>query len=87
MNVEADLTESLTIFHGGKMDKKLFNQVIELTGLPTSFVEPRLEALLAAKGISSDELTVEELRLVLVDFLQDVILEAKDAATQMDFIS
>lgn len=69
------------------MDKKLFNQVIELTGLPTSFVEPRLEALLAAKGISSDELTVEELRLVLVDFLQDVILEAKDAATQMDFIS
>ena len=69
------------------MDKNLFNQVVELTGLPAHFIKPRLEALLEKKGIEPSAMTMEDLRIVLVDFLQDVILEARETAREHGLVN
>ncbi|MEZ4871420.1 MAG: hypothetical protein R2827_04065 [Bdellovibrionales bacterium] len=69
------------------MDHKLLDQVIDLTGLPSHFVRPRLEAMLQKKGIEPEAVTLDDLRVVLVDFLQDVIVEAKETARECNFIS
>ena len=60
------------------MGQPLLNEIIELTGLPKELVTQELLDLLDKKGIDTSSLNLENLRLVLVDYLQDVILKAKE---------
>lgn len=61
----------------------LIAQLALASGLPASWVEDELRRLLAAKGLSTERLTLESLREVMAEFLQDTLLTAKaDLASQ-----
>jgi len=60
------------------MGNALFKTVVSATGLPETSVSRELEGLLGQAGISSSEMTLEDLRQVLADYLQDVLLELKE---------
>lgn len=64
------------------MGNELFKKITESTGLPVEIVSKKLERLLQAKGLDAQELTLEELRNTLSDFLKEVILESKEAFEQ-----
>lgn len=61
------------------MGNKLFHTVIEATDLPQESVKNELSKILEAQGISPDAMTLDDLREVLANYLQDTILEAKEA--------
>jgi len=56
---------------------QLFNTVIGATDLPSDPVRKELENLLLAAGKTPESLTLEDLREVLADYLQTVLLETK----------
>lgn len=58
----------------------LFKILIEATGLPTETVEKELLRLMSARGVSVDTLTLDDLREVLASYLQETLLEAKEAS-------
>ena len=60
------------------MGNKLFHTVVEATGLPTDPVNCELAKLLQKQGVSPDTMTLDDLREVLADYLQDTLLEAKE---------
>lgn len=60
------------------MEKKLFSVVTEATGLPQDLISGELEKLLNRAGIEQSELTLDELRLVLAEYVQDVLLAAQE---------
>ncbi len=57
------------------MGNLLTKTVIEATGLPQNPVEREFENLLTKHGKSADQLTLDELREVMADYLQTVFLE------------
>lgn len=60
------------------MGNELFQEVAQATGLPLEIVEREFSKLLAKKGIARDEVTLENLREAMAEFLKEVILHAKD---------
>jgi plasmid stability protein len=60
------------------MADSLFNTVIQATGLPEDSVEKELRALIAQHGKSPQDLTLDDLREILADYLQTIILESQD---------
>lgn len=60
------------------MGAKIFETVCEATGLPQELIQKELKTLLETEGMSSDEVTVEELRSVLAKYLQEVLSGAKE---------
>lgn len=54
---------------------ELINTVVAATGLPEDFARNELYSLLAQKNLSPESLSLEELREVLADLLQSLILE------------
>ena len=60
------------------MANQLFKDVTEATGLPSELITKELSQLVSNKGIQNDNLTLEELRLVMADYLREVILQAKN---------
>ena len=63
---------------GFQMGKDLFKSVTTATGLPEGPVATELERLLAQAGLNKSELTLEDLRKVLAEYVQDVLLAAKE---------
>ncbi|WP_413576435.1 hypothetical protein ACLVWU_00160 [Bdellovibrio sp. HCB290] len=57
------------------MDKGLAQTVIEATGLPQRPVDNELQKLMSAHGTSAEELTIEQLREIMADYLNQVFLE------------
>ncbi|WP_413585878.1 hypothetical protein [Bdellovibrio sp. HCB274] len=57
------------------MDKGLAQTVIEATGLPQRAVDGELQKLMTAHGTNADELTIEQLREIMADYLNQVFLE------------
>jgi hypothetical protein len=64
------------------MGNELFKKVTEATGLPTELVSKELEGLLDAKGVDSADMTLEDLRKTLAEYVHEVILKAKDSFDQ-----
>ncbi len=64
------------------MSNELFKKVTESTGLPANLVSNELGKLLSKKGLNASDMTMEELRQVLSQYLKDVIIQAKDAFDQ-----
>lgn len=60
------------------MGDELFGEVTDATGLPTDLVSNELESLLNQAGIRREEMTIEDLRKVLANYVQDVLLAAKE---------
>jgi hypothetical protein len=60
----------------------LFEQVTEATGLPQDLMSNELGRLLKKCGVSQSEMTLDDLRRVLADYVQDVLLSAKDEFAQ-----
>lgn len=61
------------------MGNELFKKVTKNTGLPEDLVAKELEALLNEKGINKSEVTLDELRATLSEYLKEVIIDAKEA--------
>lgn len=57
------------------MGTNLKTTVLSATGLPQSAVEKEFDSLLAKHGKNAEELTLDELREVMADYLQTVFLE------------
>lgn len=64
------------------MGNEVFNSILDATGLPKELVSKELEGLLLKKGISPTDVTVEDLRSTLSEYLKEVILKAKDSFDQ-----
>lgn len=56
--------------------KELFEALVQNTGLPEAYVRGRFEELILTKGITLDNLTIEHVRELLADLLQDLIQQS-----------
>jgi hypothetical protein len=61
----------------GSMGEELFNEVTSATGLPKDVVSDELNRLLAQSGLTKDDMTLDDLRHVLAEYVQDILLNAK----------
>jgi hypothetical protein len=57
--------------------KELLDHVVEATALPHEPVGRELTQLIEKANYSEDGLTLEDLRQILVDYAQEVLLEAQ----------
>ncbi len=64
------------------MGNELFKKVTKSTGLPEDIMAGELDRILSSNGINSSEVTLDELRAVLSDYLKEVIIKAKDEFDQ-----
>lgn len=60
------------------MGETLITDIAEATGLPQNLMTDELGRLISAAGIDSGEVTLEDLRSILADYLQEVLLAARD---------
>lgn len=67
---------------GKTLDKDLFAEITELTGLPEEVIGEELKRLLEMKGIAPQELTMESLRAALSDYLAEISLQMDEEAAQ-----
>ena len=59
----------------------LFDKVTGATGLPNDLITSELEKLVEAAGADRSSLTLEDLRAILADYVQEVLLAAKEEHT------
>lgn len=57
------------------MGNKLFAEVTELTGLPEDLIGADFKALLESKGVAPESLTMQSLREVLVEYINQIDAE------------
>jgi hypothetical protein len=55
----------------------LLREIVLLTGLPEKVVEKDLMKMIAEKGYLAENLTVDQLREILADYMQDALLNLK----------
>ncbi|HEY8271811.1 MAG TPA: hypothetical protein VIG33_13050 [Pseudobdellovibrionaceae bacterium] len=60
------------------MGNTLLEMVILATGLPEEEVRRELHMLMVQHGKRAETLTTDDLREIMVEYLQDVILAAKE---------
>lgn len=60
------------------MGHKLFRTVTEATGLPQDAISNELTSLLKAAGFEPENMTIDDLRCVLAEYVQDILLAAKE---------
>lgn len=60
------------------MGNALLEMVVLATGLPEGEIRSELQALMHQHGKSAENLTVDDLREIMAEYLQDVLLGAKE---------
>ena len=55
----------------------LIGEITEATGLPKNAVDEELGRLIDRAGLERSEVTLDELRKILAEYVQDVLIEAK----------
>lgn len=60
------------------MDDNLFEKVVKSTGLPEELVTQDFLKKITERGFEKSTLTIDQIRDVLTDYLQDVILQARE---------
>ena len=60
------------------MDDNLFEKIVKSTGLPEELVTQDFLKKVSDKGFEKSTLTLDQIRDVLADYLQDVILQARE---------
>ena len=66
------------------MDKSFLHELTTSTGLPEELLSTELKRLIAAAGLSPESVTLDDLRVVLAEYLQDVFVEAKENLTKQN---
>jgi hypothetical protein len=61
-----------------KTFEPVFEQVTMATGLPKNEISAELHHILSAAGLNSENLTLDQLRMALADYVQDVLVAAKE---------
>ena len=61
------------------MGEALIGELTEATGLPEELVDTELGRLITNAGKIRDDVTLDDLRAILAEYVQDVLLEAKAA--------
>lgn len=61
--------------HGGFVGNELYNSVISETGLQNEGIEDEFSKLLQKHSLDPQNLTLEQLREVMTEYLQDVFVE------------
>lgn len=56
---------------------ELIAKLAQATGLPQPWVESELRQLAEKRGLNPQSLTLEQFRELMAEFLQDILLEAK----------
>jgi hypothetical protein len=64
--------------HGGFMGHALLETLILATGLPEQQIRSELQALMSKHGKTAENVTVTDLREMIAEYLQDVLVAAKD---------
>ena len=59
------------------MGENLIDDVADATGLPPELINKELCALLEKAGVHPTQTTLEDLRAILAEYVQDILLEAK----------
>ncbi|MCM2282158.1 MAG: hypothetical protein NDI61_09965 [Bdellovibrionaceae bacterium] len=59
------------------MGEQLLMELIAATGLPQELVTSELNALIKKAGLDPARLSLEDIRLILAEYVQDVLLAAK----------
>lgn len=59
------------------MGEKLLEEVVDATGLPEDMMSKELNRLVSQAGLESKDLTLEDLRTILAEYVQDVLLAAQ----------
>lgn len=59
------------------MTNRLLEELAKATGLPENLVHRELNALLAKSGRDSSNITLEQLREVIAEYLREVIFKMK----------
>lgn len=60
------------------MGEALIKTVIDSTGLPSDTMAEELNRLIAKAGLQKDTLTLDDMRAILADYLQDTLLDLKN---------
>ena len=58
---------------------KLIRQIAANTGLPEEAMTKELGRLIEGAGLDSNVISIDELRRVLADYVQDILLSAKES--------
>lgn len=62
--------------------KTLINEIASNTGLPEDIMKNELGRLIEGAGLDSNIVSLDDLRRVLADYAQEVLLSAKQAADE-----
>jgi hypothetical protein len=66
----------------GKMSEKcLMEELIQLTGIPNELMRRELESMRNKAGLENKPLTIEDLRGLIAEYLQETLVEAKKKYT------
>ncbi len=60
------------------MDQDVLKSLIQATGISEELISPELKSLTDRAGLSEENLTIEDLRLILAEYVQEVLLSAKE---------
>lgn len=60
------------------MGNTLIGEVTDATGLPKELVDTELGRLITNAGMKRDDVTLDDLRAILAEYVQDVLLAAKE---------
>lgn len=63
------------------MGERLLTDLADATGLPSNLVTDELGRLLQNAGVEKAEITLDDLRAILADYMQEVLLAARDELT------
>jgi hypothetical protein len=58
--------------------KEMLETVVTATGLPDELINEELNMLVAKAGLKPEEMTLDDLRMILAEYVQDVLLAAKE---------
>ena len=60
------------------MGEALIKTVIDSTGIPSDSMAKELDRLIAKAGLQKETLTLDEMRAILAEYLQDTLLDLKN---------
>jgi hypothetical protein len=60
------------------MDENLFEKIVKSTGLPEELISQDFLKKISEKGFEKSTLTIDQIRDVLSEYLQDIILQARE---------
>lgn len=61
------------------MGEALIGELTDATGLPKELVDTELGRLITNAGMIREDVTLDDLRVILAEYVQDVLLAAKEA--------